>query len=358
MPHPNDLKTQFITYIGNNKDKTLSDLKDGEFRLATYNIHYFTDTNEEVNTYEGIIKNDIKLINADIIGLQEIVLGNEININTEKKLIVDTTELYNDISNYGYHKTIICNSVPSWFNSLYGNMVLVHDRICNKDVKCLETEETIHTFDKSDETVQVSGKHQGTQETRCFILLKAKYNNYNLYIYVTHLDVASETLRTEQINYIITDSKKYSESNDVVFIMGDFNSFNKEDLNDLDSRKNLPKGNYMEKWINDTYVNKNGSVLESLMENKFFDCHSKNKELMTTWNTTRVDFIFCNKKMDGDFRAEYLYTLNSDHIPVILTLTNNTTFEMTGGKRRNRKTVSKRIFRRYKKTHRRHIKKY
>lgn len=48
---------------------------------------------------------------------------------------------------------------------------------------------------------------------------------------------------------------------------------------------------------------------------------------MTTWNTTRVDFILCNKKlMGGQFRAEYLYTLNSDHIPVVLTLTPDVNF--------------------------------
>lgn len=76
-------------------------------------------------------------------------------------------------------------------------------------------------------------------------------------------------------------------------------------------------------------VKKNGRVAEKIKEYKFFDCHANNAEIMTTWNTTRVDFILCNKENVGGIRAEYFYTLNSDHIPVVITLEPGLTFRPT-----------------------------
>jgi len=325
-PTPGELKNQFNDYISEkSKSNILSELSEGEFRLATYNIHYFTNSDESASTYNGILE-DIGKINASVIGIEEYILGNEVKINDT--VSVDTMHFYRDIIQKNYKKSITCNSVPSWFKSIYGNIALVHNRICD-DTKCLKLKETIHTFDKSTHTAIVSGSHSGTAETRCFIYISIEYNNFNIHIYVTHLDVASEDLRAEQIEYIFKDSAKFNNSNDVVFVMGDFNTFYPEDLDNFEKRRAIPDGNLLKNWKNIGFLRENGKVAEKIKEYNFFDCHANNAEIMTTWNTTRVDFILCNKEIVSGFRAEYFYTLNSDHIPVVLTLESKLTFSDT-----------------------------
>lgn len=326
-----ELKNNFIKFIKNKKyNNMLSSLKPNEFRLATYNVHYFTDLYENVDTFSNIL-DDIKDINANCIGLQEIILAsNEVKIN--KSLNVDLNNFYKKFIKNGYDKIVVCNSVPSWFKAIYGNMLLIKEGYCPDNV-CEDLSETIYTFPKSKTATKVSGKHQGTTETRCYIKINIKYNNYNIIIYNTHLDVALESERVQQINLIINDINTTTNKDDVVFIMGDFNTFDSTDKFSFD-------------WKNNPYTKDNGLVIKTLKNNNFFDCHSQNKSPMTTWNNTRVDFIFCNKKIIGDFRAEYFYTLNSDHIPVVLTLTPNTKFKNFKFNKRNKNTNIT-----YKKTH-------
>jgi endonuclease/exonuclease/phosphatase family metal-dependent hydrolase len=287
------LKSCFLETILRQKreNPSISPKKKNEFRLTTYNIHYFTDIYESTSTYSGILK-DMKNIDSDVIGLEESILGNKVSIN--KTVTIDTTHFFKDVDKLGYNKTIFCNSVPSWYEAIYGNVVLVKKKYC-KDTLCETLNEEIYTFDKSTKTTIVSGKHSGTPETRCFIKIHLKYGSFHLHIYTTHLDVATENERLRQIKYIINDSKIYNKKNDVVFIMGDFNSTGNDSL-----------------------------VMNELLKKHFIDCHTA--EQMTVWNGTRVDYIFCNKRIHGNYRAEYYYTTNSDHIPVIITLTPDCTF--------------------------------
>jgi len=302
------LKLKFLEYINTNIDKTLSTRKDTELRIATYNIHYFTNVFEDTDTYNYII-NDIKNINANFIGLQEFILGNIVKIN--KKLFINLNNFYQDIEKLGYNKTTLCNSVPSWFSAVYGNILLVKN-YCDNSI-CQKLDESIYTFEKSKINKIVSGIHEGIQETRCFIKVHIQYNNYNIILYVTHLDVSTEDNRLIQIQYIISDSEKYKQTNDVVFIMGDFNTINIKEQPDLS-------------WQTNPFLKDNGIVINTLLKNGFFDCHKDNPAIMTTWSNIRVDFIFCNKKINGPFRAEYYWTISSDHLPVILTITPNTVF--------------------------------
>ena len=303
------LKQRFLEYINNTKNK-LSKKTSKELRIATYNIHYMTNLYENTNTYKGILS-DIKKINADFIGLQEFILGNIVKINEE--LYIDLNNFYEDIELLGYNKSIICNSVPSWFSAIYGNILLIKN-YCTNTI-CEKLDETIYTFQKSTKTTLVSGTHEGIRETRCFIKVRIEYNQYIIHLYTTHLDIASEETRTEQINYIIQDSQQYNSKNDVVFIMGDFNTFNAEEMDQINPS-----------WKTNQYIKDNGAVIRTLQENGFIDCHAQNPALMTAWSNIRVDFIFCNKQIYGPFRAEYYMTENSDHIPVIITITPQTTF--------------------------------
>ena len=313
-------KELFTAYMINKKQQVkLSKKKEKECRIAIFNVHYFTDVHEKKNTYNEINK-DIKDIDADIIGLQEFVFGNVIQIN--KDVNIDTRNFYNDIKKNGYTKTIVCNSVPSWYDSIYGNIVLIKNTYCN-DIKCEEKhraplDETIFTFNKSKKATICSGNNKGQRETRCYIkLLIHKYNKH-IYIYVTHLDVATEKERLSQIKHIIHDAKQYNKKNDIVLIIGDFNSFDKDQENKKDPSQ---------RWKYNKFLKDNGKVVSELKKYKYCDVHkelnAKDPKIMTAWNNTRVDFMFCNKpekKTGLVFRPEYYYTTSSDHIPVVLTL--------------------------------------
>lgn len=60
--------------------------------------------------------------------------------------------------------------------------------------------------------------------------------------------MASEELREEQIEYIFKDSAKFKNPNDVVFVMGDFNSFYPDELNDKDNRSRILGENLLRNW--------------------------------------------------------------------------------------------------------------
>ena len=127
---PDELKTQFSNYIGNKKEIRLSDRTESDFRLATYNIHYFTDVNETKNTYKEILS-DIQSIDADVIGLEEHILGNQVQI--KDGLTVDTTHFYSDINS-------ICHMIPNTYNLLfsggsanYGQISLINESILGEE---------------------------------------------------------------------------------------------------------------------------------------------------------------------------------------------------------------------------------
>lgn len=300
------LKTNYINFIKTYKNK-LSNKKNDEFRISTYNIHYFTNIFEMKSTFREIIKNIIK-INSDIIIIQEIVIGTDIVI-INKNLKINIKNFYNLINSM-YNKTIFCNAVPSWFNAIYGNMVLI-----NKKFTTHTFNELNHTFPKSKcNNIRVGGNSDCVPETRCFIYITMKFKIYDLHIYGTHLDISDENARLTQIKYIINQSKVHKNKNDIVFICGDFNTIDRKQYDSKDYR------------INNSYTKNNGKVINFLKKSKFFDCHEENKIEMTTWNNTRVDFIFINKKC-LNYRAEYYLVDSSDHIPVILTLENNFTIK-------------------------------
>lgn len=298
------LKLNYVNFIKKNQKK-ISIKKKDEFRISTYNIHYFTDIYEKKSKFKEIIKNILK-INSDIIILQEIIIGtDEVIINNNLKLNI--RNFYSLISSL-YNKTIFCNSVPSWFNAIYGNMVLINKNI-NYNVN-----ESNYTFSKAICNVRVSGSHDCSPETRCYIYLMVKFKIYNLHIYGTHLDISDEKIRINQIKYIINKTKNHKNKNDIVFICGDFNTIDRSQYNSDDYR------------INNSYTKKNGKVIKYLKKTNFYDCHETNKSDMTTWNNTRVDFIFVNKKC-LNYRAEYYFVDSSDHIPVIITLEDNFSIE-------------------------------
>ena len=312
------LKENYVKFI---EGKNVS----SELTIATYNVHYFTDVNEAKNTYKNIIFN-IGVINADVMILQEALIGGA-NIKINDKVTLDLSTLYEDLGNIGYHKIIFCNTTPSWYAGTYGNIMLIHDRIastmCKKMTVCEELNENNFVFPKATTSTQVSGKHQGTLETRCYIYVSIEWDNHNYHIYGTHLDVASENTRLHQIKTLINSAENHQKNNDIVIIMGDFNTFSIHDKN---------RGMTSDLW-NSEFTRNNGSVVEYLEYKGYHDLellsmmkNNISNITMTTWNNTRVDFIFCNK-IPVKFGIEHLYSDASDHLPTILKLGKNVSFE-------------------------------
>ena len=311
---PTVLKTNYINHIKMNKSTRSSKQVEDYITLATYNVHYWTDVYE--NDKLNDIVNDIHDINADLIVLQEVALGKFI---LEGKPEINGSlagEMFNAI---GLKKQIFCNTVPSWWNIPYGNLMLIHKDLLGKlkcnDAICSVLHETNYTFNKSTSTVVVSGSHQGTAETRCYIkvVFPKILENKDVVVYGTHLDVASEQTRTNQIQQIIEDAER-SHKEQCIVIMGDFNTIDREQyVNDTQILENLES-------IGQTEF----SVITTLKEHGFNDAFTVANIVppkMTTWNNTRVDFVFVQnieKRHIADIHA--YYTDNSDHLPIVLKL--------------------------------------
>ena len=299
------MKNNYLKYNLDGMQRThIADKAPGTIRLCSYNVHFWTNVWENHCTINEIFQ-ELALIKADICVLQEAIFGGgEVRINDFVKVdLSNITELI-VACNYRPH-FVFCNSVPSWFKSLYGNMMLIGDKFtCNKPL-CPKLNETIHTFEKSVKTVTVSGSHTGTPETRCYILveLPIEVNGKSILFYGTHLDVGSEDLRTAQLLEIITHAAK---KGCCAIIAGDFNTFDKE-LYDADDQRRT-----------NSFGKLNGGAIQLLKDKKYFNMNKRAVgEDMTTWNGTTVDYFFTNcDKLECTYTQ--VFSVMSDHTPVVV----------------------------------------
>ena len=80
------LKNNYLNHISKHKYYITKNNK--KLRIATYNIHYWTDVFEN-NRMKNIIK-DIEYINADFVFLQEVIFGVKYKV---KNKYIDTVIL-------------------------------------------------------------------------------------------------------------------------------------------------------------------------------------------------------------------------------------------------------------------------
>jgi endonuclease/exonuclease/phosphatase family metal-dependent hydrolase len=280
-----ELKESYLKRI--KKNPYFLSKKNG-FRIATYNVHYWCDVYER-NTLPLILK-DIKYINADIICLQEAIVGSIYKVENKK---INTEHVIALLEELGYH-IIFCNNVPTWFNSVYGNMMCVKKKL----VSLLKNEAvSIHTFEKSKTQCLVSGNIKGIPETRCFIQLELP----NYLILCTHLDVCDEQTRVEQISILLEVIRKSKKK---VILVGDFNS---TDIHESSQKEAIMKYVYQDdtKWIQQNTIQKiKRSGFKSVLT------------VPTTWSNIQTDYIFV--KGIRSIEAQVLYTPHSDHLPLVI----------------------------------------
>lgn len=244
--------------------------KKNNIRIMTFNIHMWKNCRNNL-TYHEILK-VIQDSNADIVGLQEIMLYNKTIKNTYLEKMKEI--------GYTYH--VICNNtgvnaVFSKYAILYSDVIkLVRDPVAN-----------IPRY-----------------ATHC----KIQINNKDLDIVVTHLDVfdESEETRLTQIKHILNNTPTNS------IIMGDFNCARKEDYTSEEWEDILKRD---KKRNVDTKTN----VSDYLKSNSFVDISEivKNKMDMSVWSMRRVDYIYV--PIDFKYKISKYETypsLVSDHYPV------------------------------------------
>lgn len=343
---PDQLKCSYLNFIYQNENRNnnipVNNKGDNILRIATFNIHYFTDVWEANDTYADVLL-AIKNLNPDIIVLQEALIGGD-NITINPGLKLDLSDLYPQFEQLDYLKIVVCNSVPSWFPAVYGNILLVKNEFLDKCVQdwtedsakkefqinrdkivCEMMDENVFTFSKAEESTIVAGGQKGTMETRCYIYIKFPYKNRNIHIYGTHLDVATEANRLTQINRIIKDieikmKNDPTTENDIFIVTGDFNSHDPKQYVGTQLGEQLSQNRFLKD---------NGKVVQALKKAGFTDAHQNNPAPLTTWSNVRVDFIFIKDNLalledknplDIVKNADVYFTDSSDHIPVFIDL--------------------------------------
>lgn len=308
------LKELFLNLVNKNVNKNINlynslDLKESNksIKIATYNVRYWTDVNNK-NRLNDTLSNILN-INADIIFLQEVMVGSEYTlINGET---INSKNIIETLNIKGY-QIAFCNVLPTWFNGIYGNMMCIKKEIYNNfDVENI-------TFEKSHKKCIVSGNINGTKETRCSIIA----NSDNLLICGIHLDICSELERIKQITQILNklNIKKYK--NKIQILLGDFNSTDINNYTDESIKNNIEHYVY-----NDVKKYKKHNIIKVLINNGF--SYLKIPNNVTTWSFIQTDYIFVKipYKLKKQFNLKNIlqstqlyYSDSSDHIPVFINI--------------------------------------
>lgn len=283
------LKNNYLNHISQNKYFLTKNY--GKLRIATYNIHYWTDVWEN-NKMNEIIK-DIKYINADIIFLQEVIFGVKYKV---KNNYIDTRNIITILEKLDYF-VVFCNTLPTWYNGIYGNMMCIKNKFKNK------INVSNHTFEKYTENNKIN-KKLSNDETRCFI--KLEYLDF--VIIGVHLCVNLEKNRLKQIKYISKILNKEKYKNKKLILLGDFNT-----TNVLEYENKIIKNNILKYVFNNNRYFMKNNCIKILNDNKFLSVTNKIK--LTVWSNIQCDYIFT--KNINKYKSHVLYTNNSDHLPII-----------------------------------------
>lgn len=281
------LKKKYISYI---KTKKKIIYKKYNFRIATYNVHYWTDVFEK-NTMKHIL-NDIKYIDADILFIQEAVFGVKYKVQNN---LISSESIISKLEELGYF-TIICNVLPTWFGGFYGNIFCVKKKYMKYVI------DKNYTFPKSKKNCIISGNKESTKETRCYIQLEL----FDYVIIGIHLDVCSEIERISQIRFILKSIDNLK--NKKIIILGDFNTTDINQYSDINIRNDILK------FVFNNNTDTNNNVI-NLLSKKGFKGITKNIK-MTTWSNIQTDYIFY--KNIPIVYQQILYTINSDHLPICM----------------------------------------
>lgn len=293
-------------------------------RVMTWNIRYFTNAKNKP-TINNILQAVID-IEPDILCLNEVSLGENIFYDNEN-INHDPIKTFKE---NGYRVLSMCNVVPAWYSSFYGNMILIkndfYEMMCSSSLvskfdiinlnnKCFFNQRIgVYQYPKSGQKIidNTNIERIDNNETRCYI--KISLGNFDLI--ATHLEAYNKEVREKQFDELMKQCTRKT------IILGDFNIIN---------TKSYPreyKNEYEWKTIRDKniiYDNENDEIVKFKNKYKLMDSFeiTNNKYCgFTTWINTIVDYIFFknwdNLINDEDIKSYVYFTDASDHLPIIV----------------------------------------
>jgi endonuclease/exonuclease/phosphatase family metal-dependent hydrolase len=250
----------------------VSSKKENTVRVMTYNVHGF-NSRDWMSTYDKIFE-QIRIIDPDVFGIQEIHLGYPDRIQIEH---IETK--FNEI---GYKVK---------FSKCYINMIGSKDEFDLNEIELDESQMGLH---------------------RCALIAKIKSRLSNFLFCTTHLEV-SDTYAHKRIQLMEKIIKKLISSNAdesrIIIIGGDFNSLRRNDYTDEEWKRIVDtdkKRNVITQEDMIPFIEKYGLV------DSFVSSDSPIPTI-TVWSNRRVDYLYSNIQSEW---SEVVKTGLSDHYPV------------------------------------------
>ena len=324
LDNVNNLKRIFIAnnsdninQIELNLSKIDPEIKNKVLRIMTYNVHFWTNVNEEPNFFN--IFQVIIEMNPDILCLNEVLFGNiKLNNTSHESINVE-----NEFKNKGYVLVSSCNFVPSWFEQIYGIALFVKMEILEmlkmyamnnmsgyRPQLCAQNRCDLGQLSQT--LINNNGDYPRNLsiETRCFI--KISLPMYDLIL--VHLEPYHKDIRKLQLQQIIESIDRPS------VLLGDLNIINHSDyiINDNSYE-------YLKLLLNKKRPNVGGDEFVLLQDHFWQDAFSHNSQVApnyTNWTGARVDYIL--ERGFIQILSSFVYHKSaSDHIPVIVDIYNN-----------------------------------
>jgi len=264
-------------------------------RLLTWNIYEWRGlhgTNSNIGVKNNILQ-VIEKLEPDFIGLQEVSFPqNIVNIGVD-----ETMKLNSIFTGTKYKTAAICKADPGFHAQLHNALMYKNEFNLN---------------------ILPGGNFIELGHKRCACVLETTIKGKKIVIITLHLDVNESQKRIDNIKNLkiklIDPLLKLNVKN--IVIMGDFNSYRKEDYNDTQESqlKSIKSGHG---WPD---IYEATAELESYGFEESFKKYNQEYPINTNKFGGRIDFIYVYKDWDfgKNVKAYTYYGDASDHIPIIV----------------------------------------
>lgn len=274
------------------KNVNIPEKKRNIFRILTYNIHYWTDPYGKDVRHDDITK-IITRISPDVFGLQEVLIpgdGETDSYSSDNWSIKNTLKPFERAGYTIFSKKL--NSAMSKRKTGFGNVLGYR--------QSMSTMSSITFQDPKEKRGAVIGEFE-------------PFPGCHLVIANTHLDVYDNTGETRrmQITTLMNHLHDYYP-NTPKMIIGDFNCLRRNDYEE-DVRT----------WLESNSPSIDYDTVKLIEKNGYTDLFVDKDLKYTVWSGRRVDYMFV-KDFPYTVSATYaLYSDASDHIPLIVDITNS-----------------------------------
>jgi endonuclease/exonuclease/phosphatase family metal-dependent hydrolase len=299
-------------------------------RIMSWNVHEWGD-----NIFTNILTNNktdmekiICEINPDILGVQENNKNNRTDIIRDSVSKVIKTNTNNNNHPCNMKHIVGCDADPGNSGS-----VLVNSIYCSDNrFKILKTGTFDLQLDENNNYVRINKNRCGAYT------LFEDVTGVKFAIIVVHFEVYDDEKRIINTNallkYINENVKK--ETNNI-FILGDFNSYMKEDYDEENlMRLEAKKLHYPKIFAAIDMLKSVG--YEDLAKKVYGENYRKHIPINTNQYGGRIDFIFVNKENEllKNVKMYTYYNDLSDHIPIIFDIFPTTTQQIHGSNLRQK----------------------